>query len=57
MTVVILSGIFADVVPTNRGADANGFEEYVDSSRSAAMREDSGEDDDASSDDMSFLFS
>jgi hypothetical protein len=42
VTVVVASGIFfPDVAPTDGGADdANGFVEYVDSSCSAATRED-----------------
>lgn len=39
LLVIVLSGIFADIDPAN-GADPNGFGEYLDSSCSAAARED-----------------
>jgi hypothetical protein len=38
--VVVSSRIFEGVATTNGGADCNGFEEYLDSSGSAAIRED-----------------
>ena len=41
LVTVVASDMLADVASTNGGADdANGFGEYVDSSCSAAIRED-----------------